>query len=114
MSNYRPGLAEVVPPEDTAPPFRATTYALEINVAVDVSEEVSDRFGDRGHIPVLGLLGGTGIRATLVPAGGGRRRLFLNEEMREATGTEVGEEVELLLWGDTTPRAPERRASPSR
>jgi Bacteriocin-protection, YdeI or OmpD-Associated/Domain of unknown function (DUF1905) len=95
----------VTPPEATAPPFTATIYRLEeINLAVDPPAEVSDWFDRRGPVPVLGTLDDLTIRATLVPTGGGRHRLYLNGPMREAADKDEGDEVRMCLWLDPAPR----------
>lgn len=104
MSNYRPGLVDVDPPEDTSLAFESLARSIGINVAVDVPVEVSEWFGEGGHIPIEGLLDGSGIRGTLVPAGDGRHLLYLNKEMRHGIGIEVGDLVELVLWRDESSR----------
>jgi hypothetical protein len=84
--------------------FSARVYKLGINPCVDVPEEVSQAFAKRGYIPVQGSLNGTPIRATLVPMGGGRHRLFLNGEMRKRAKVSVGDLVNLDLEMDTQSR----------
>ncbi len=69
--------------------FVATLYELPsnylhiMNVALDVPESVSDAFGMRGHVPVVGTADGANLTATLVPVGGDRHRLFLLSWGRE-------------------------------
>jgi hypothetical protein len=99
-------LAGVERPSTTAPEFSAAAYALGINVALDVPEEVTVWFGSTRHVPVCGLLDGTGIRATLVPTGDGKHRLFLNAEMRSACGIAVGDACSVVLWADPSDRTP--------
>jgi hypothetical protein len=108
LANYTPGPVDRVdPPSETAPPFRATLYRLEgVNFAVDAPIEVSDWFGGRGPIPVLGRLDRITVRATLVPAGGGRHRVYLNGPMREALGLGEGDDVDVVLWSDPDSRDP--------
>ena len=84
--------------------FSATIYRLGINFCVDVPETVSKAFGKRGYVPVAGRLNHLKIRATLVPRGGGRHRVFLNGEMRRAAGVGEGDRVTLLLKRDTRSR----------
>ncbi|MGB8360510.1 MAG: YdeI/OmpD-associated family protein [Acidimicrobiia bacterium] len=107
MTNYRPGLTDVERPDEAAPTFETTAYAIGVNVVVDVPAAVSEWFGERGNIPVLGLLQEKGIRATLVPVGDGRHRMFLNEEMRRACAIEIGDTCRLVLWRDDTLRHPQ-------
>lgn len=80
-------------------------YKLGINPCVDVPGEVSQAFAKRGYIPVQGTLNGSPIRATLVPMGGGRHRLFLNGEMRKQAKVTVGDQVSLVLETDDQSRA---------
>jgi hypothetical protein len=96
-----PGLER---PGETAPEFTAVVYGHGLNVAVNLPEEVSGWFGDRGKMRVLGLLNGIGMRATLMPRGAGRHRLYLNAAMRQEAGVAVGDSVGVVLW-----RAPEAR-----
>jgi Bacteriocin-protection, YdeI or OmpD-Associated/Domain of unknown function (DUF1905) len=103
---YTPGPVEgVTAPSATAPPFTAVIYRLEeINLAVDAPSEVSDWFGQRGCVPIYGTLDAITIRATLVPTGEGRHRIYLNGPMREATGTGERDEVAMTIWWDEDPR----------
>ena len=74
--------------------FKATVRKLGINPVVDVPARVSQRLqghAKAGRIRVQGTLNGSPILATLVPAGGGRHRLFINAGMRRATGLQVGD-----------------------
>ncbi len=85
--------------------FSARVYKLGINPCVDVPEEASQAFAKSGYIPVQGTLNGSPIRATLVPMGGGRHRLFLNGEMRKRAKVTVGDQVSLVLETDDQSRA---------
>lgn len=108
MANYTAGLApEARPSRATAPVFTAVVRAIGVNFAVDVPEEVSAWFGERGNVPVLGLLDGVGIRSTLTPQGGGRHRLYLNAAVRRAADVGAGDEVRLRLWRDESARRPQ-------
>jgi hypothetical protein len=84
--------------------FTASVYLLGINPCVDVPPRVSEAFGKRGYVPVEGTLNGKPIRATLVPMGGGRHRLYLNGDMRRRAQVEVGDEVRIVLQVDARPR----------
>jgi hypothetical protein len=79
-------------------------YKTGINFAVDVPEEVSGGFKKRGHVPIVGTLNGVPIKATLVPVGGGRHRLFINGEMRKKANVGEGDRVEISLALDEEPR----------
>ncbi len=84
--------------------FTATVYTLGINPCVDVPPRVSAAFGKKGYVPVAGTLNDQPIRATLVPKGGGRHRLYLNGDMRQRAKVEVGDRVHLVVRLDTRPR----------
>ena len=84
-----------------------SNYAHIINLAVDVPERVSDAFGLRGHVPVVGTADGADLVATLVPVGDGRHRLFLNGAVRDAIGKSAGDPVEIRIRLDRSDRAPE-------
>ena len=84
-----------------------SNYAHIMNVALDVPVAVSEAFGVRGHIPVVGTVDGAELTATLVPVGGGRHRLFLNGAMRDAIGKGAGDSVEMRLRLDRRDRTPE-------
>jgi len=75
-----------------------------INPCVDIPLRISNIFGKRGYVPMRGTLNGRPIRATLVPMGQGRHRLFINGEMRKAARVDVGDSVELVLEIDPEPR----------
>lgn len=106
MPAWTPGVvAHLEVPGATAPKFRSTLRSEGINVVVSVPESVSTWFGEVGHVAVLGLIDSVGVTATLVPAGGGRHKLYLNKEMRSAAGLEVGDEPDVVLWRDTSQRA---------
>ena len=88
----------------------SSNYAHIMNVALDVPAEVSDAFGLRGHVPVVGTADGAELIATLVPVGGGRHRLFLNGAVRNAIGKGAGDPVEIRIRLDRSDRTPETPA----
>ncbi len=75
-----------------------------MNYAVDVPQDVSISFGARGHVPVVGTINGFPLRATLIPAGGGRHRILLNADVRETLHLRNGDTVEFMLQRDTASR----------
>ena len=87
-----------------------SNYPHIMNVALDVPAVVSDAFGVRGHVPVVGTADGVELIATLVPVGGGRHRLFLNGAVRGAIGKGPGDSVEIRIWLDRSDRTPETPA----
>ena len=84
-----------------------SNYAHIMNVALDVPAAVSEAFGVRGYVPVVGTADGVGLTATLVPVGGGRHRLFLNAAIRQAIGKGAGDSVEIQIRLDASDRTPE-------
>lgn len=105
MPNWTPRVTEgLVAPAETAPPFEARLEADGVNVVVGVPAAVSTWFAGAGPIPVQGHLDEVAIEATLMPAGGGRHRLFLNGEMRDAADLHVGDVARIHLWRDEMPR----------
>ena len=86
--------------------FATVVNKVGINPCVEVPEEISRAFRRRGHVPVRGQLNGRPIKATLVPVGGGRHRLYINGQMRKAAGVGVGDTVTLSLAFDPQPRDP--------
>ncbi len=85
--------------------FSTRIYQHGINPCVDVPRAVSAAFNRRRHIPVKGTIDGHSFRATLVPIGGGRHRLYINGFMRKATGVAVGDRVRLALELDPASRS---------
>jgi len=92
--------------------FRGRLYELPsnythiMNVAMDVPANVSLAFGLGGNVAVAGTADGHPIQATLVPMGGGRHRLFLNQKVRTAIGKGPGDDVEIEVEFDTSDRMP--------
>ena len=84
-----------------------SNYSHIMNVALDVPAAVSDAFGLRGHVPVVGTADGAELTATLVPVGGGRHRLFLRSAVRGAIGKGAGDAVESRIRLDRSDRTPE-------
>ena len=84
-----------------------SNYLHIMNVALDVPSTVSEAFGLRGHVPVVGTADGVELTATLVPVGGGRHRLFLNAAVRRAIGKGAGDPVEIRIRLDRRDRTPE-------
>jgi hypothetical protein len=86
------------------PSFTAKIYKVGINPLVDVPAKISREFDRRGYVPVTAVLGGKSFAVNLVPAGGGRHRLCLNQPMRDAADRETGERVTIALTLDTVSR----------
>lgn len=86
--------------------FQATIYQRGVSARLDVPDKVTAAFGDTGYVPVRGTLNGTGIRGTLMPAGGGRHVLNVNLEMRERASVKVGDTVIVTLDRGEATRVP--------
>lgn len=83
--------------------FVATLYKVGINRCVDVPEEASRALGGKGYIPVVATAQGLVMRTTLVPAGNGQHRLFLNGKIRKKLGIDAGDIVGIALRLDRKP-----------
>ena len=80
--------------------FQAKVRKQGPNPYVDVPERVSLAFACHargGRISVEGRLNDASVRATLVPVGNGRHRLYVNGGMRAAAGVDAGDTVSLEL-----------------
>jgi hypothetical protein len=82
--------------------FRAkrfgTLYCVDVPVTVSRAE-------GRARVPVVVRVErGAPFRATLVPAGDGRHRVFLNGEVRAAAGLKLGNRVSVEVRVDRGPR----------
>jgi hypothetical protein len=86
--------------------FQAAIYQYGTNPRVDVPEETSAVFGDRGYISVRGTMNGKGVRGTLVPVHGGRHVLYVNRQMCDRAGVGIGDSVEFVLDRDLEQRKP--------
>jgi hypothetical protein len=72
---------------------------------VAVPASVSAAIGVRRGIPVAARVArGALFRATLVPSGGGRHRLFVNAEIRRAAGAKLNDRVHVDVRVDWGPR----------
>jgi Domain of unknown function (DUF1905)/Bacteriocin-protection, YdeI or OmpD-Associated len=80
--------------------FSAVIYKQGINPCVDIPERASRVFYRKATIPVRGLLNKHPFRATLVPMGAGRHRLYINGKMRKEIHVDVGDEVKIELEFD--------------
>ena len=92
-----------MPTRNTQHRFVATLYKLGINRCVDVPEEVSRALGRRAYIAVVASAQGLITRTTLMPAGNGRHRLFVDGKIRKKLGVAAGSLVGIVLRRDTKP-----------
>lgn len=77
-----------------------TLYVIAIPAAV------SRAIGKRGNVPVIAWVNDVAeVRASLVPAGGGRHRLRLNAATRKLAGVAVGDRLSVALAVDEAPVA---------
>ena len=92
--------------------FEGVLYELPSNYrhVMDVPQSVSEAFGSRRWVPVVGTADGIDLTATLVPRGGGRHRLFLNARVRDAAGKGPGDSVEIKVRFDPSDRIPDMPA----
>ena len=86
--------------------FQAAIYQYGTNPRVDVPEDISKVFGDRGYVSVSGTMNGKGVRGTLVPVTGGRHVLYVNRQMCDRASVGVGDTVDFVLDRDLEQRKP--------
>jgi hypothetical protein len=84
--------------------FLAPIYRMGINRAVNVPEKISRELDPGIYVPVIATVGGRSARTTLVPAGGGCYRLFLDSRLRSAAGADTGDVVGVMLQRDGASR----------
>jgi hypothetical protein len=84
--------------------FSAVIHKQGINPCVDVPVRITQPFLRKGHIAVRGLLNEHPFRATLVPVGDGKYRLYINGAMRKAANVDVGDKIKIALELDTQQR----------
>ena len=80
--------------------FQATIHKQGPNPYVDIPERVTCAFSQyeyASRISVEGRLNDVSIRATLIPVGKGRHRLYVNGGMRSAAGVGVGDTASFEL-----------------
>jgi hypothetical protein len=84
--------------------FCAKLVRVGTRYGVDVPPAVSRVVG-RARVPVeVRVEGGAPFRATLIPAGGGRHRVFFNGKVRAAAGLSVGDRAAVQVRVDRGPR----------
>jgi hypothetical protein len=88
--------------------FKAKIYKIGINPAIDPPSNVLTGLfetagKEKGPIPVRGKIGGAEFTQTLVKFQGGWR-LYVNGEMLRASGSKVGDEIEVEIEYDPRPR----------
>lgn len=86
------------------PAFRATILKVGPGYWVDVPASVVDALGRARHIPVLLRYAGDAHPSTVTPGREGRGRVSLHADVFRARGLTVGDEVEVSLTPDRTPR----------
>ena len=69
-----------------------------------VPDEIAKAFGRRSYVPVVAIVNGRSARTTLVPAGGGSYRLYLNSAQRKGAAADAGDTVGVVLQLDTASR----------
>jgi hypothetical protein len=84
--------------------FRATLSTSEGGGGrwVEVPFDAREAFGE-ARPPVVGTVNGTEYRSRLAVYGG-RTYLGLTREIRDATGTDVGDEIDIVVRRDDEPR----------
>lgn len=84
--------------------FVAVIYKIGILRCVSVPPEVIALFPPTRPLAVAATVAGKTKRTTLIPAGHGSYRLYLDTAMRKAAGVDAGEPVAVALRLDRSPR----------
>ena len=80
--------------------FVAVIYKIGILRCVSVPPDVAAAFPQGPAVPVVATVAGKTKRTTLVPAGRGGFRLYIDTAMRKAAGADAGEPVAVALRPD--------------
>ena len=86
------------------PAFRATICKVGPGYWVDVPASVVEELGRARHIRVIVRYAGDAHPSTVTPGREGRGRLALHADVFRAAGLKVGDELEVSLTLDRTPR----------
>ena len=79
----------------------SATLVAYFNVPFNVKKV----FRTGARVPVRGTINGFAYRSSIFPMGkGGCHMMVVNREMRDGTGVEVGDTVEVVMEQDTAPR----------
>ena len=84
--------------------FEAVIYAMGPPRCVDVPANISQALGGETYIPVVAEAGEMASRSTLSPRGGGQHRLFVNRDLRRASGADIGNTICITIRRDTDSR----------
>ena len=69
--------------------------------------DVEKEFGTRGKVPVQATLDGVAYRGSLIRYGAPEHMLGVLKAIREETGKDVGDSLEVVLWKDEAERTVE-------
>lgn len=87
--------------------FSGKIYKVGIIRYVDLPADLSRALGNgEAHVPVIGEVGGTPIRTTMVSRGSGCYRVALHSEIRKKLRVDAGAVVELAIQRDEESREP--------
>jgi hypothetical protein len=88
--------------------FQARIYRIWMMRHVDVPEEIARALekesGKKKHIPVVATVAGKSHRTTLMPASGGRCRLQIHTEQRNAAQADAGDLIGISVRYDDASR----------
>jgi hypothetical protein len=87
--------------------FAASIYKVGVIRYVDVPREVSRKFGNSAHVPVIGTVEGVPVRTTLVSRGKGSYRMAIHSDIRKKLRVDSGAVVEIAIQLDEASREPE-------
>ena len=78
--------------------FIAHLFHVGLNYGVLVPPDVVDALGGGRYIDVEGTADGAEFATRLNPADEGQRLLYLDHNVREQAGIDIGADVEIHLW----------------
>jgi hypothetical protein len=87
--------------------FSATIYKFSSNPSfccVDVPDDISAAFGQKGTVPVVGSINGIEWRGNLLPNAKGGHRMILNGKLRKQARVGLGDTVAVSLQLDEESR----------
>ena len=71
---------------------------------VDTPIRAQEEFDKKGKIRINGKINGVPFSATLIPRGNGEHFIVLAKATREKVGLEIGDEMKMEIWEDTSER----------
>lgn len=87
--------------------YKYTSYLFSLErggVYVGFPFDGQTEFGKRGPVRVICFIDGFQIKSSLLPMGDGSHAIHVKKELRKTIGKDVGDEVEMIIEQDLSPR----------